>query len=441
MRMNDLGKEIFRLALPATIENVFQTLVGFVDTLLIAQLGLVAVTAVGLANTILNVYLAVFLAIGVGGTALIARSVGAGQVERVNSYARQLQFLSLLVGLVFGLASLVFGRWFLEWMGASGEALQEATSFLYWVGGFSILQASMTGLGTILRASGDTVTPMKVGLITNFANLFLDYFLIFGIGSWQGLGIVGTALGTIVARLLGNILLLGQLQKTDLDLSWPRRFTWGEYGELMSLSIPAALERLVMRMGQVVYFSLIVGLGATVYASHMIAGSIESFTYMPAYGLATAATILVGQALGKGDTGLVRRVARLSSAYGVGIMSLLGLVLYVTAPSLALLFTKDLDAVQQVVIALRIAAFNQPGLAVSLIMAGVLQGMGDTRSPLYSTLVGMWGLRVVGVIVLGQILGLGIAGVWLAILVDLALRAVFLSWRFGIRVRKLFKNS
>lgn len=120
MRMNDLGKEIFRLALPATIENVFQTLVGFVDTLLIAQLGLVAVTAVGLANTILNVYLAVFLAIGVGGTALIARSVGAGQVEKVSSYARQLQFLSLLVGLFFGLASLVLGRWFLERMGASG---------------------------------------------------------------------------------------------------------------------------------------------------------------------------------------------------------------------------------------------------------------------------------------------------------------------------------
>lgn len=292
----------------------------------------------------------------------------------------------------------------------------------------------MTGLGTILRASGDTVTPMKVGLITNFANLFLDYFLIFGIGSWPGLGIVGTALGTIVARLLGNILLLGQLRKTGLDLGWPRRFAWGEYRELMSLSIPAALERLVMRLGQVVYFSLIVGLGATVYASHMIAGSIESFTYMPAYGLATAAAILVGQALGKGDIGLVRRVARLSSAYGVGIMSLLGLVLYVAAPSLALLFTKDLEAVQQVVTALRIAAFNQPGLAVSLIMAGVLQGMGDTQSPLYSTLVGMWGLRVVGVIVLGQILGLGIAGVWLAILVDLVLRAVFLSWRFSKQI-------
>lgn len=182
---------------------------------------------------------------------------------------------------------------------------------------------------------------------------------------------------------------------------------------------------------------MIVGLGTTVYASHMIAGNIESFTYMPAYGLATAAAVLIGQALGKGDILTVRRVAFLSSAYGVAIMSLLGVVLFVGAPSFALLFTKDLEAVRQVVTALRIDAFNQPGLAVSLIMAGALQGLGDTKSPLYSTMIGMWGLRVLGVIVLGQMFGLGIAGVWLSILIDLLLRAIFLTWRFTVKTRKL----
>ncbi len=86
-------------------------MVGFFDTLLIAQLGLVAVTAVGLANTILNVYLAVFLAIGVGGTALIARSLGAGQKRRPRRYARQTQELSIAGGIVFGFISIFFGRW------------------------------------------------------------------------------------------------------------------------------------------------------------------------------------------------------------------------------------------------------------------------------------------------------------------------------------------
>ncbi len=261
--------------------------------------------------------------------------------------------------------------------------------------------------------------------------------MIFGFGSWDGLGILGTALGTIFARLLGCYLLTREVQRSELALSFQKSRLRKDYQELVHLTIPAALERLVMRLGQVIYFSLIVALGTTVYASHMIAGNIESFTYMPAYGLATAAAVLIGQSLGKGDISTVRKVAFLSSAYGVVIMSLLGIVLYFGAPNFAQLFTKDIEAIHQVVIALKIDAFNQPGLAVSLIMAGALQGLGDTKSPLYSTAIGMWGLRVVGVIVLGQILGWGIAGVWLSILIDLFLRAIFLTWRFMVKTRKL----
>lgn len=434
MKEHQLGKEIIRLALPATVENIFQTLVGFVDTLLIAQLGLVAVTAVGLANAILNVYLAVFLAIGVGGTALIARSLGAGQLEKARRYAGQVQEVSIVAGILFGLLSILLGPWLLQAMGAEAAVLEEAQVFFYWVGGLAVLHASMTSLGTILRAAGDTVTPMKIGLMTNIVNLGLDYLLIFGIGSWSGLGILGTALGTILARLLGAYLLFREVQKTDMAFRLGVRFVWSDYKELITLTIPAALERLVMRLGQVVYFSLILALGTTVYASHMIAGNIESFTYMPAYGLATAAAVMVGQALGQKDLKKIRQIGLLSSVYGVLMMSCLGVILFVGAPYFAGLFTGEAEAIQQVVIALRIDAFNQPGLAVSLIMAGALQGMGDTRSPLYSTMIGMWGVRVLGVILFGQLLQWGIGGIWLSILIDLLLRATFLSWRFFTRV-------
>lgn len=126
MKQESLGKEIIRLALPATVENIFQTLVGFVDTLLIAQLGLVAVTAVGLANTILNVYLAVYMALGVGAIALIPRSIGAGDRESLTFHVRQALMLSVGVGMLFGLLSLVFGRQMLVLMGAEMESLAGA---------------------------------------------------------------------------------------------------------------------------------------------------------------------------------------------------------------------------------------------------------------------------------------------------------------------------
>lgn len=129
MKQESLGKEIIRLALPATVENIFQTLVGFVDTLLIAQLGLVAVTAVGLANTILNVYLVVYMALGVGATALIARSIGAGDREFLTFHVRQALVLSVGVGMLFGLLSLIFGRQMLVLMGADAESLVGARHF------------------------------------------------------------------------------------------------------------------------------------------------------------------------------------------------------------------------------------------------------------------------------------------------------------------------
>lgn len=432
----ELGKEIFSLALPTIFENLFQTLVGFLDTLVIARLSLVAVTVVGLANSLLNVYLAIYLAIGVGGTALIARNIGAKQLYKAREVARQTQDVTLAVGLVFGLVSLVFGRGMLQVMGADQASLEDAQVFLTWVGGLSVLQASMTGLSTILRASGDSLTPMKVGVITNLVNLILDYILVFGLGKWQGLGILGTALGTVVARLVACYLLSRKLKATDLAFQKRIRSRFQDYRELVALLLPASLERLLMRLGQVVYFGLIVGMGTTVYAAHMIAGSIEAFTYMPAYGLALAASILIGQAVGSGEVRKIRAIAFLSSVYGVGIMSLMGIGLFSTAPSLALLFTQEEMAQSMVVLALKVAAFNQFGLAISMIIAGALQGLGDTKTPLYSTLIGMWGLRVLGVYGFGTLGGLGILGIWLAILIDLWIRSLFLSWTF---VRRVFQ--
>ncbi|WP_272158456.1 MATE family efflux transporter [Streptococcus sp. HN38] len=176
MKQESLGKRIIKLALPATVENIFQTLVGFVDTLLIAQLGLVAVTAVGLANTILNVYLAVYIALGVAATALVSRSIGAGNKEAVAYQVRQAAVLATVFGLVFGLLSLVFGRQMLVLMGADAESLAGAQAFFYWVGGLTIFQALMTILGTILRASGEweRTRLVKKEFVNNSSFLVVD---------------------------------------------------------------------------------------------------------------------------------------------------------------------------------------------------------------------------------------------------------------------------
>lgn len=429
--------KVLSLAIPATIENILQTLVGFIDTLMISRIGLLAVTAVGVANTILNVYLAVFIALGVGSSALIAQYLGAKKEKESQKITNQSVILAIVVGLFFSLVSLLLGEPLLATMGASAEVLIYSKQFFYIVGGTSVFISLMTVLGSILRATGDTKTPMKVAAIVNIGNIVLDYILIFGLGPIPALGVVGTAIGTAISRLIGTILLLNRVQKSSSPINFSTLFKKSNYKLLINLTIPATLERLVMRLGQVLYFGLIVSIGAKTFAAHSIAGNIESFTYMPAYGLATAAATLVGNSIGAKDLPKASHYAYSAAKYGVISMSLLGVILFFGSPLFATLFTNDTEAINQIVTALRIDSFAQPVLAISLITAGSLQGMGDTKSPLYSTAFGMWVIRVVGVIVLSKIFNLGIAGVWLSIAIDLSLRSLFLVYRFK---KNIFEN-
>ncbi|WP_338133175.1 MATE family efflux transporter [Vaginisenegalia massiliensis] len=423
--------------MPATLENILQTLVGFIDAFMIAKIGLVAVTAVGLANTILNVYLAVYIALGVAATALVAERIGAKQVELAQTYGVKILQMTTLIGLVLGDISWGLARPFLQLMGADAQVLPQASQFFVWVGGFTLLMGYHTILGTLLRANGDSLTPMKVSLLVNFLNVGLDYLLIFGWGPIPRLGVLGTALGTVISRAIGVLILKVRLDQTSLAFKWRSVLAMQADKTVWQLALPAALERLVMRLGQVLYFSLIVMIGNKTFAAHSIAANIEAFTYMPALGLGSAAAVLVANAMGEGNPQKNRFVTYRCIQYGVGLMTFMGVILYFIAPWAAGLFTQDLEALNQVVTALRIDALGQPVVAISLIMANVLQGMGDTKTPLISTSVGMWAVRVLGVYFLGVILEWGIAGVWWAILIDLSLRSIVLYGRYRQHLTRL----
>ncbi|MCM3431721.1 MATE family efflux transporter [Brevibacillus agri] len=428
-------KVILALAVPAMIENMLQTVVGFVDTLFVSKLGLSEVTAVGVTNAILAVYLAVFLAMGVGTSALIAKSVGAGNLVKAKSIARQSTLLSALLGILFGLLTFLFAEPLLRLMGAEGSILADGVTYFRIVAVPSIFISLMMIFGSILRAAGDTKTPMKVGIWINLIHIVLDYVLIFGFLGITGYGIAGAAWATVIARAVGTIALYHKIQKSNLSFSWRNDGSREFFLPLLQISFPAAIERLIMRFGQVLYFGLIVRIGTDVYAAHTIAGNIEVFSYMPGYGLAVAATTLVGQNLGANRREDAYRYGILTSGMAVIFMSFIGILLFFFSPIAASWFTDQAEVIQMVTIALRIDAFAQPFLALGLVMAGALQGAGDTKSPMYSTAIGMWLIRVVGVYVLSIHFQLGIAGVWLSIAVDLFARAVFLYLRFIQKMR------
>lgn len=424
---------ILSLAVPAMIENLLQTVVGFVDTLFMAKLGLVEVAAVGVTNAMLAVYIAVFMALGIGASALIARSVGAGDLERAKAVARQSTWISFIAGMFFGVVTMFFADPLLRIMGAAPDVLEAGIRYFRIVAVPSVFISQMVILGSILRAAGDTRTPMKVSLWVNIIHIGLGYVLIFGAPGLPGLGITGAAWATVIVRAAGATALFYSIRRSSLPFSLTEgmsfrnnKYTW----PILKLTAPAAVERLMMRLGQVLYFGLIIHIGTQTYAAHMIAGNVEIFSYMPGYGLAVAATTLVGQSLGARQVEKAYSYGILTTGIAVILMSFFGVGLFFLAPWAASLFTKEQSVAGMVVTALRITAFAQPALAAGLVLAGALQGSGDTRSPMYSTGVGMWLIRVAGVYILGIQMDMGIAGVWLSIAIDLCVRAVYLFYKF-----------
>lgn len=419
-------RAILVMGIPAMFENILQTLVGFVDTLFVSKVSLDAVTAVSIANAIIAIYMAIFMAIGVGASSLIARYLGADDISKARQTAKQSTILALVSGILFGLATQFFAEHMLRVMGA-GEAIVELGAVYLRIVGIPAFFISLTMvLASVIRATGNTTTPLKISFILNIIHIGLDYIFIIVLDG----GVAGAAYATVLIRIVNSIWLYQAVQKTALRFSWRSPNDATLMQQLLALATPAALERLIMRVGQVVYFGLIIKIGANTYAAHMIAENIEAFTFMPGYGMAVVATTFVGASIGAKRMKEAFEYGLLSTVVTIVVMSVLGVLMFIFCPWMARWFTDDPVVIDQIVTALRIDAFAQPAVAMSFVLAGALQGAGDTKTPMYATAVGMWGLRIVGVYVLGITLDMGIAGVWLALLIDLYVRSIFLWFQF-----------
>ena len=186
-------------------------------------------------------------------------------------------------------------------MGADKDVLEMGSMYFKIVATPSILMSMMFTIGAILRGSVDTKTPMRVGIWMNLVHIILDYILIFGL-FFEGLGIQGAALASVLARLFGVILLLRHLWKKGF-ISWHLndwKIKLGMIMDLVKLGIPASMERLFMRFGQIIYFGMIIRMGTEVYAAHTLAGNFTIFASVIGTGFAAATTTLVGKSIGSG---------------------------------------------------------------------------------------------------------------------------------------------
>jgi MATE family multidrug resistance protein len=431
-----LRQEVLKLALPATGEQVLSLMVSIVDTMLVGHLSASALAAVSLATQWTFMAVTLFTAISTGSTALVARSVGAGDWNTANRMVRQSVLVGLVIGLTATLLALLFAKPAMAMMGAEPEAFAQGVIYLRIASIVFPLSALMFVGNACLRGAGDTRTTMIIMAVVNVLNITVAWTAINGPFGLPQLGVAGSALGAAVGRGAGGLLVVGILLKGRSGLRLDLR-GWQLDVELIKrvlrVGLPTGVERLAMRLGMMAFMRAVAGLGTVAVAAHAVALRAESLSFMPGFGFAVAGTTLVGQGLGARDPKRAERSGYITYQMAAVLMTMMGVIFILFPGSLIGLFTDDPAVVQMAVIPLRVVGFVQPLLAASMVFPGNLRGAGDTRFPMYVTSLTIWTLRVPAALFLGLGLGMGLTGAWLGMATDLATRGItfFLRFRGG----------
>jgi putative MATE family efflux protein len=429
-----LNRQLFRLAWPSLVENLLQTMLGFVDLVFVGQLGPDAIAGIGLGTQMMFLLQVLFMGLAIGNTALVARAIGAKDNTEAERIAKQ--SLVLVVTLSIGIGTLGFflADPIIRLTGATDSVTAIGGGFLRIVSTFSVVLGVMFIGGGTLRGSGDTRTPMMITGFINVINIVLDYLLIFGNLGFPRLGAVGSAVATTSARAIGASLILYVLFKRGSILKLPWRGGWGFHrdviGRIINIGGPSAAEQFIMQLGLLVFGVLAVSLGTNEYAAMQVAFNISGFSFLPAFAFGVAALTLVGQNLGAKNPTRAEQSAIQALKSGTLWMVLMGVGFFVWRSFLVDIYTNDSKVQRLGEMCLIFVALAQPFQSISIVLGQALRGAGDTRSTMVYTFIGVWLVRVACGYLLGIVLGFGFFGMWLAWISDFIMRAMLVWLRF-----------
>ena len=337
-----LLKLILHLSWPAILEQVLQTIVQMADSAMVGRISAQASAAVGVTTTAMWLLNGIFFAAAVGVLAYVARSVGAKEMEQARVGSMQAMILTVILGIIVGVIALSISGVLPVWMDADPEIRADASLYFFIICTPMIFRASIIIFGSVIRASGDTRTPMLINALMNLINVVLNFFLIYSTNTYSifgisltmpgaGLGIAGAAIATAISYVVGGILMFIVFYFGKKGVS-PRgmkfRLDWGIMRQCITVSIPNALERMTTCLGQMVFTSMVAGLGTIPLAAHSIAITAEQAFYIPGYGFQTAANMLAGQTLGEKDEKKLDSISLTITLFAVGIMTITAFCLY-----------------------------------------------------------------------------------------------------------------
>jgi len=331
----------------------------------------------------------------------------------------------LVLGLTYTAAALSLSGVIPAWMQVE-ESIRPLASRYFFILYIPLLARTASAIfGTVLRAVGDTKTPMLAGIWVNAINVVLNFLLIYPtrtatvLGAelvipGAGMGVVGAAVASAIAYAVGGVIITAVMWRHPLvsPKGQSVRPDPAVLGPCFRVALPNALQRFATSFGYVAFAAMVNSLGGIATAAHSIANTVESAFYIPGYGMQTAAATLAGNAVGAKDEKKVRDLARMILLLEVTLMIFSGGILFLFAPQMMRLFSADAEVIRLGATVLRMVAVSEPFYGVSIIIEGMMQGMGRTMMPFVCNVTGMWAIRIVGTFLCTQMLGLGLVSAW-----------------------------
>lgn len=445
-----MRSDILTIALPSLVELVLTSLTSMADQIMVGrlpgQLGVQALSAVGLCMNPKFILMTALMAINTGTTAVVARYRGMGNQEKANQTFKQSLIFNIFLSAIMMVIGVVFARELIGLIAGNGisETTVEyaVTYFRIQMYGFIPLMMTNTVTST-LRAIGDSKMPMVYNTIANVVNLFFNYGLIYGKLGMPEMDVAGASLATVigqcVAFVIAMYIMFSKKRYVYIDFKEKTGYNKTIMSNVLGIGLPSMLEQLCLRIGIIIYSRIVASLGDISYATHMVCMNIQSLTFMSGMAFQNSATTLMGQSLGRRRLDMADNYTRMTRNISFWISCVIGVVLALFGGQIVNIYNSTPEIVEMGGKLLAIVAITQPFQSSQFVTTGALRGAGDTKYPAVVIFICTLIVRsVLGYIFVIQ-LDMGLIGAWFAIVVDQLLKTAMIFARYNTGKWRFFK--
>lgn len=414
----NLGRAIFILAVPMVLEMLMESVFAVVDIFFVSQLGADAVATVGITESVMTVVYAIGVGLAMATTALVSRRIGEKKQKEAGTVAFQAILIGVIISVCIAIPGVLFASSFLKLMGATNKMTEEGYLFSAIMFGGNVVIMLLFIINAVFRSSGDAAISMRVMWFANIINIILDPLLIFGIGPFPELGLMGAAVATTTGRGLAVIyqfyLLFNGKYRIRLYLE-SVKIRLDVMLNLLKISAGGIFQNLIATSSWILLVRIIAFSGSDAIAGYTIAIRIIIFLILPAWGLSNAAATLVGQNLGAKQPGRAEKSVWITGYVNMVFMGVMGMVLAIFPEFFIRLFIQDSIVVENGTLVLRIISFGFLSYALGMVLVQGFNGSGDTATPTKINLISFWLIEIPLAYFLAIVLNMGLAGAGIAI--------------------------